>query len=381
MHNGATPTPCGLKALYREALASGRLEPDAAQEECVDVLDAFGRDATQQTSHSTLGLRVTIRRRAIRSAPGRGLYLLGEVGRGKTMLMDLFFDSLDFRQKRRVHFHEFMQEILKALNSPQLRQKRYDDPLAELAWRIALHNRVLCFDEFQLNDMSDAVVNLRIIDLLLTAGVHIVMTSNTHPDALLQHNRQAQTTIRPLITRIMAHVRVITLAAQRDYRRARDMAENAWRVPPDAESREIFSRIFREVSPSEPSRAQLQIGSRQFPIACSGDGVARCQFTELCSVMSGTAEFIALAARYPVVMIESIPQLSPDRYDEALRFIRLIDVLYENGTRLYASSDVWPKDLYPAGENVTAFQRTISRLEEMRSRSWHDRPGISMSQG
>lgn len=377
MHNGATPTPGGLKALYREALASGRLEPDAAQAQCVDALDAFGRDATRQKSLATSGLRSAIRRRVTRAAPGRGLYLLGEVGRGKTMLMDLFFESLDFRQKRRVHFHEFMQEILKALNSPQLRQKRYDDPLAELAWRIAQHNRVLCFDEFQLNDMSDAVVNLRIIDLLLAAGVHIVMTSNTHPDALLHHNRQAQTTIRPLITKIMAHVGVITLVAQRDYRRARDMAENAWCVPPDAESREIFTQIFREFSASAPARAHLQIGSRQFPIACSGDNVARCQFAELCSVMSGTAEFLALAARYPVVMIEDIPQLSPDRYDEALRFIRLIDVLYENGTRLYASSDVWPENLYPAGENVTAFQRTISRLEEMRSRSWHDRPGIS----
>lgn len=378
MHNGATPTPGGLKALYREALAFGRLEPDATQAQCVDALDAFGHEATQQKSHATTGLRSAIRRRITRAAPGRGIYLLGEVGRGKTMLMDLFFKSLDFRQKRRVHFHEFMQEILRALNSPQLRQKRYDDPLAELAQ----HNRVLCFDEFQLNDMSDAVVNLRIIDLLLTAGVHIVMTSNTHPDALLRHNRQAQTTVRPLITQIMAHVCVITLAAQRDYRRARDMAENAWRVPPDAESRKIFSRLFEEFSSSAPSKAHLQIGSRQFPIACSGDKVARCQFAELCSVMSGTAEFLALAARYPVVMIEAIPQLSPDRYDEALRFIRLIDVLYENGTRLYASSDVWPEDLYPAGGgNVTAFQRTISRLEEMRSRSWHDRPGMSVSKG
>lgn len=373
MHNNALPKAVGVRAMYEDALAHGRWEPDAAQAECIDAFEAFEQRVIQQKIPRPFHTRPLMRRRIARVEAGRGIYLLGEVGRGKTMLMDLFFTSLNFRQKRRVHFHAFMQEILKALNTSQIRQKRYDDPLAELVRRIAQHNRVLCFDEFQLNDMSDAVVNLRIINLLLQAGIYIVMTSNTHPNDLLRHNHQAHATIQPLITQMMIHTRIVTMKAQRDYRQDRDMAEDAWRVPPNEESRKVFTKIFHDFSPAPASEAYLQIGSRRFPIACSGNNIARCQFSELCSAMTGTAEFLALAAKYDVLILEAIPQLSSDRYDEALRFIRLIDILYEKGTYLYASSDVWPRDLYPSGKNVMAFRRTTSRLEEMRSRSWHER--------
>lgn len=360
--------------LYAQAVSNGGLVADPAQLECAKKLERLAVGILQPPSREPQQLW-SLQRPA--NIMGRGLYLVGEVGRGKTMLMDLFYVSLPLHQKRRVHFHAFMQDIIKALNSPELRRRRVKDPLAALAQRIAAHNRVLCFDEFQLNDMSDAIVNLRIIELLIKAGVVLVATSNTGPTDLLGHNRIGQASIQSFIEMMKQNFEIVHLDASRDYRQNRATSKDTWRVPPDKESDALFSRIFLEVTGHNPIPASIAIGSRQFAVTRSGDNIARFSFEELCARLTGTAEFLAIAARYPVIIIDDIPQLSPDKYDEAMRFIRLIDVLYEQGTWLYASAEVWPKDIYPEGENALAFRRTISRLEEMRSASWQSRPRSS----
>lgn len=366
------PADRTLSGAYARGVAEGRIHHDAAQEAAARVLDNLSerlvaRDRAAATAKGFLN-------RLKKTTPDivDGVYLVGDVGRGKSMLMDMFFELAPVSKKRRIHFHAFMQESHRALNAIQNLPQKPEDPIADLADKIAGRFSLICFDEFQMHDMSDAVVILRLLNALIERGVTFVATSNTEPENLLM-GHQGRKTMLPYIRAFARHMRVILLQSVKDYRRGRAAADAAWLVPADDATRAQLDAIFEKHATAPAAPTELALGSRRMRIPMAGGNVARFSFTDLCENMYGPGDFIKLAEAYPVIIIEAIPQLDPDRYDIARRFITLVDVLYERHTLLFASAACEPEVLYEEGENARIFERTASRLDEMRSGSWQTR--------
>ncbi len=393
------PTPieridlsAGPLPAYRAEIAAGALVADPAQAAAAERLQSLWVALRGYEPHGGNGgsngkgllARLRLRRRlSDESAPGlpNGLYLVGEVGRGKSMLMDLFFASAQVARKRRIHFLAFMQEsharIFAMREEMARRGRQLDDPIPPLADIVAAEAALLCFDEFQVNDIADALILGRLFQALFDRGVVMVATSNTPPDALFagQPGRDA---FLPFIAVLKANLDVLELGHGRDFRRARLLAEGTWFVPADARARAALDAAFEELAGgAAPKPVRLSIMGRQLAVPLAAEGVARFDFPALCAAALGPGDYLALATHFQALVLDEIPLLDADSYDVARRFITLIDALYDHRVKLVASAAAEPDALYPRGEGSAAFRRTASRLEEMRSRAWLDLPHLS----
>ncbi len=304
----------------------------------------------------------------------RGLYIVGQVGRGKSMLMDLFFEQAPVARKRRIHFHRFMQDVHSTLHAMKRAHPEIVDPIPPLARSIAADALLLCFDEFQVNDIADAMILGRLFDALFACGVVVVATSNTRPEDLFQ-NRPGRDAFKPFIAIIRREMDTLTLDSPRDYRRGGLRGLATWHVPADARADERLDRAFQRLSGgAAPEPVTLMIMGRAFVVTRAAGPVARFDFDDLCGRALGPGDYLALGARFEALILDHIPRLGPDNFDVARRFIVLIDALYEQKVKLFASASDRPDRIYLRGEGATAFERTASRLEEMQGQAYLDMP-------
>ena len=350
-------------AAYRRLVADKELKPDAAQQRAVAALD---RLASAEGERGVLA-----RLFGNRSEGPRGVYLWGGVGRGKSMLMDLAFDEIAITPKRRVHFHAFMIETHARLR--QARKSEEGDPIEPVAEQIAEEARLLAFDEMQVTNPADAMILSRLFTRLLELGVKVVATSNRPPRDLYLGGLNRELFV-PFIDLIQQRMLVVEVNGTTDYRLERLAGVQVWHVPNGPEATAALSRAFFQLTdyPVEdrakvPSE-KLDVGAgRTLHVPKSLKGVAVFSFRRLCGEARGAADYLAIAQRFHTVIIVGIPVMSPEMRNEAARFVTLIDALYEHKVKLLAAADAEPSGLYPKGDGSFEFQRTASRLEEMRS--------------
>ena len=344
---------------YAALVAQGALSADAAQAQLAARLDALAGQLRKW--HRRQGLAALLR--GSEPTP-KGLYIYGGVGRGKTMLMDLFCEATTFRPKRRVHFHAFMAEVHDAI--AEARHRTPGDPIPEVARRLAQRARLMCFDELHVTDIADAMILGRLLKGLLAAQVVIVATSNVHPSALYQ-NGLNRALFLPFIELIEAHLEVVALPAARDFRLEKLAGRPLYFTPADEASRRAIDRLWSELTGNRPgSPIELPVKGHTLHVPRAAMGVARFAFAELCERPLGSNDFLHLAQAYHTVVIENIPQLGASR-NVARRFINLIDTLYDNRVCLIASAAADPGALFTAADMRLLFERTASRLIEMRS--------------
>ncbi|MCB4457143.1 cell division protein ZapE [Leisingera sp. McT4-56] len=350
-----------LSALYRQKIDAGELKPDPAQEA---VLPHFDRIAQ--------GLMAPpVKRGFFRKAefePVQGLYLWGGVGRGKSMLMDLFVDSLGDIPSRRVHFHAFMQEIHAKMH--QARQSGVEDALAPVAAEVADSVRLLAFDEMQITDITDAMIVGRLFEALFAAGVTVITTSNRVPDDLYKNGLNRQLFL-PFIDLIKDHMAVHEMVSATDYRQDRLTGAQVYFAPIDSEARALIRAIWQDLSGGGAAQPlTLEVKGREVTLPAFRNGVARATFYDLCGKMLGPGDYLAIAEEVKVLILEDIPRLSRNNFNEAKRFVTLIDALYEARVRLICSAAAQPEMLYVEGEGTFEFERTASRLREMQDKDW-----------
>ncbi len=296
-------------------------------------------------------------------APIPGLYLWGGVGRGKTWLMDLFFDALPFEQKLRLHFHHFMQEIQDEL--AHLRHQR--DPLKIVARHYAERTRVLCLDEFYVEDITDAMLLHGLLAALTEEGISLVFTSNIPPQKLYENGLQRERFL-PAIALIEQHTQVFELRGDTDHRLRQLQQADTWYSPVDARSEEKLNQRFRQQAPSTViANRPLLINHRPIPCRRHTDGIAWFDFFPLCNAPRSSHDYIEIARRFHTVFISAVPIMSEEQDDWAHRFIDLVDEFYDRRVKLLVSADSEPAQLYTGQRQVFEFQRTTSRLTEMRS--------------
>ena len=374
---------------YRARLDSGELSTDPAQALAAERLQSLWarlRGYTPETKKDGTGLLGRLfKKRPADDIPDdypHGIYLVGEVGRGKSMLMDLFFDSADVPRKRRVHFHQFMQEAHQRIHAwrrepHRLADPHSDDPIPPLADRIADEAWLLCFDEFQVTDIVDAMILGRLFKALFARGVVVVATSNTTPDQLFagQPGRDA---FLPFIALIKQYLDLIVMSGSRDWRRQRLRALPTWHVPSDARADAALDAAFLELTGGVAARSErLTVMGHQVVVPLAAQGIARFDFDMLCGQPLGPGDYLALATHYQALVLDGVPRLSPENYDVARRFITLVDSLYDHRVKLVASAAAIPDELYERGEGAEAFRRTASRLEEMQSQAYLALPHLT----
>ncbi|MFN3642797.1 MAG: cell division protein ZapE [Gemmobacter sp.] len=355
-----------LTAIWEARVAAGALRPDPAQAAVLPRLEALRLWLEAQGGARRRGMLPGF----LRKAPEvpRGLYLWGGVGRGKSMLMDLFFAETAITAKRRVHFHAFMQEIQKGLHAA--RGRGAADALAPVAEAVSRDSRLLCFDEMQITDIADAMIVGRLFQFLLDAGVVIVTTSNRPPDDLYKDGLN-RALFLPFIDLIAARLDIVALESPNDWRQHRLAGAPVWFVPPGAAARAALDAIWADLTGGAAGAAlTLTVNGRAVVIDRFAGGVARGSFWDFCGRPLGPADFLAIAAAVRVLMVEDIPRLSAANYNEARRFVTLIDTLYEARVRLVASAADAPEKLYLEGTGSFEFARTASRLRAMQGADW-----------
>ncbi|MBK1637264.1 cell division protein ZapE, partial [Rhodovulum adriaticum] len=306
-------------------------------------------------------------RKAPPPEPVRGLYLWGGVGRGKSMLMDFFMEHTGIEGKRRVHFHAFMQEVHAGLHAA--RADGADDALRPVAAQMADGLRLLCLDEMQITDITDAMIVGRLFELLFAAGVSVVTTSNRVPDDLYKDGLQRDRFL-PFIALIKDRLEVMHLASPTDYRQNRLSGADIYFTPADRLAREAMAAIWADFTEGAGAPLILQVQGRDVEIPQFHNGVGRATFWDFCAKPLGPADYLAIAQAVRVLLLEDIPMLSSENYNEARRFVTLIDALYEARVRLIASAAAAPEMLYLEGAGVFEFERTASRLREMQATDW-----------
>ncbi len=349
---------------YHALLAAGELRPDPEQAAAAARLDRLAGELQAAPRRGSLLWRLAGRKP---QAP-RGLYLWGGVGRGKSMLMDLFFDQVAIERKRRVHFSEFMLEVHARINEE--RRKEVGDPIPPVAAALRDEARLLAFDEMMVTNSPDAMILSRLFTALIEAGVTVVTTSNRAPADLYKNGLNREHFL-PFIALIEQRLDVLALNGPVDYRRDRLGSQDTWLVPNGPEATADLSAAFfrltdHEVSEPIPSD-DLVVQGRTLHVPKALKGVAVFSFKKLCGEARGAADYLAVARRYHTVILVGIPRLGPENRNEAARFVALIDALYEHKVKLLAAADAEPDRLYESGDGAFEFQRTVSRLEEMRS--------------
>ncbi|MCA8930178.1 MAG: AFG1 family ATPase [Alphaproteobacteria bacterium] len=367
---GAAGPVAGLKAL----VARGDLRPDPLQRAAAERLQGLYEDlrgyrpAPPPPERKGLLGRLGFgggRREAPPPVPS-GLYLFGPVGRGKSMLMDLFFDTAPVQPKRRVHFHAFMQEVQERVHARR-QSGAEGDPIPDIARDVAEQATLLCFDEFQVENIADAMILGRLFQALFDRGVVVVATSNVEPQNLYKDGLQRERFL-PFIALIQERLSVFELESETDYRLDRLKGRPTYHTPLDEAATEALDRAFRDLTDDAPPHAEtLKVRGRKLTAPVTAKGVARFTFEDLCARPLGAADYLAIAARFHTVILDGIPVLPPEKRNEAKRFVTLIDALYEAKTNLICSAAALPQALNPEGETSFAFQRTVSRLMEMQA--------------
>jgi cell division protein ZapE len=342
---------------YRAALSRGELKPDSAQEKAVRRLD--------QLAHA-LGRKRGFWLFRKPDQPPKGLYIWGEVGRGKTFLMDLFFQAAPVAQKRRAHFNSFMVDVHARIHAQRQKQGS-DDPIPPVAKALAQDARLLCFDEFQVTDVADAMILGRLFDRLFADGVTIVATSNTPPDRLYEGGLNRQLFL-PFIAEIKQRLEVVELNGPTDYRLQRISGLKVYLTPLSPQADAAMDQAWQRLTDSPAGKpTSLTVLGRTLPVPQAARGVARFSFAALCDRPLAAADYLAIAQEFHTVLIDHIPAMTDNMHNVARRFTLLIDTLYDDGVKLICSAAAPPVELYPSGIASDAFRRTASRLAEMQS--------------
>lgn len=355
---------------FRTLVATGELDDDAAQRFAVEKLQLLhtqldGYNAAKPTL-AGFGLFGWGRER-IMQAEIKGLYLYGGVGRGKSMLMDMFFYTANVDKKRRVHFHEFMQEVHDGIF--KARKSHDKDPIEPVAKAIAAEAHLLCFDEMQIVDITDAMIVGRLFEKLFARGVVIVATSNRHPDELYKDGLNRHLFL-PFIEEIKEHLEVYHLASEVDHRLGGQKSPELYFTPLDEVSSHEMNAAWEILTEGKGIPKTLQVKGRDVVIPSFYDGAGRFNFAQLCEAPLGAVDYLAIAKTVDVLLLDDIPKMSREKGNEAKRFILLIDTLYEAKVRLICSAADVPDRLYQQGRGAWQFKRTTSRLEEMQRAEW-----------
>lgn len=366
------PNTKGPLFAYREMNREGDLHHDAVQALAAEklqslwhALSAYKPAAGGSGWRDRLGLT----RRPAEPAP-QGLYLYGPVGRGKSMLMDLFYESVAGDHRRRVHFHEFMLEIHDTMHRWRQRDGKLQDPLPKIAAEIAKETWLICFDEFQVDNIADAMILGRLFEGLFDEGVVVVATSNRHPDDLYPGGLQRDRFL-PFIEILKGRIDILELEAERDYRRDRLVDMGVYHTPLDPEADAALDAAFAALTDDATGEpAELIATGRKVIVPLAAKGVARFTFADLCEKPLGAPDYLAIAKAYHTVILSDIPLLPPARRNESKRLVTLIDALYEHKVNLVASAAAQPDELSPEGDTAFAFERTASRLIEMQSEEY-----------
>lgn len=368
-------SPDGPIHSYRNLIRAGEIKPDQAQEVAVEKLQALHHRLLNYTPESGRSIRRIFQFGASkkRQEVPAGLYMYGGVGRGKSMLMDLFFDTAPMQKKRRIHFHQFMLEIhadAHAFRKKAASERDGDDPIPPIADRVAGQALLLCFDEFQVTDIADAMILGRLFTALFERGVVVVSTSNRPPDDLYKDGLNRQLFL-PFIELLKQKLDLLHLDSPTDYRMDRLTQLPVYITPLGAEADAALEKDFAALTEGETAApATIEAQGRTTTIPRAAKGVAFIDFQSMCGKPLGAADYLALAASHHTVVLANVPKMTKEKRNEAKRFVTLIDALYENRTKLICSAGAPPEDLYPAGDGAFEFHRTASRLMEMQSQEY-----------
>ncbi|HUQ25932.1 MAG TPA: cell division protein ZapE [Burkholderiales bacterium] len=340
--------------VYQQNLARRGFVQDSSQWRAVERLQALYEEWTAYKARRSSALK----RLLVRPPLPKGVYLWGPVGRGKSFLMDAFYLCVPLVRKRRVHFHHFMREIHREMNE----LKGTEDPIAAVAERTARRHRLICFDEFHVSDIADAMILGRFLEQAMARGVEFVMTSNYHPDQLYPNGLQRERFL-PAIEFIKSNLDVVSVDNGTDYRRLKMEKVRVYHVNDE----QALERIFAELKDVEEEKQPLDVEGRQIPYRKRAGGLVWFDFQALCGGARSYADYVDLARRFHTVMLSGIPRLSAKQSDAARRFTWLVDVFYDDRVKLIVSAAAAPEEIFLEGEQAAEFQRTVSRLHEMQS--------------
>lgn len=383
-------SPLSITARYDALVSSGVIERDPAQVKLLRQLEALAESlGNYRLARKPSALGWLFSKKS--PAPPKGLYVWGSVGRGKTMLMDLFFEALTVRRKRRVHFHAFMADVHERIHDFRQKLKtgeaKGDDPIAPVADALADEAWVLCFDEFTVTDIADAMILGRLFTALFARGVVVVATSNVEPQHLYEGGLN-RALFLPFIDLLQERMSIVKLESRTDFRLEKLAGSPVFYAPAGEESYAALTRAFKSLTGHEHGKpATLIVKGHPVEVPQAAGGVARFSFEDLCSKPLGAADYLAVADEFETVILENIPVMNFERRNEAKRFIMLVDALYDAHVKLLASAQAAVHELYQAdsGREAFEFDRTVSRLIEMRSEEYlslpHGREETGSSEG
>jgi cell division protein ZapE len=349
----SSPSSDDVVSLYEEHLGSRGFVSDPSQRRAVDRLQQLYEEWSEYKNRRSSALK----RMLVHPALPKGVYLWGPVGRGKSFLMDAFYLCVPVVRKRRVHFHHFMREIHRELDAA----KGNEDPIAVVAKKIAKKYRLICFDEFHVSDIADAMILGRFLDQAMEQGIEFVMTSNYHPDQLYPNGLQRERFL-PTIEILKSRLDVVSVDNGTDYRRLKMEKVQVYHL-----SDAPLAQIFEELKDVKEEKQPLDVEGRQIPYRKRAGGLVWFDFQVLCGGARSYTDYVDLARRFHTVILSGVPKLSAKQSDAARRFTWLVDVFYDDRVKLIVSAAAAPEEIFTEGEQSAEFQRTVSRLHEMQS--------------